>query len=291
MANPCLGRNNIQGHPCFGGNRHNNGRIHLAVAPRCNIKCGYCTRRHDCVNESRPGVTSRILTPKEALETVRNVMDSHLSDIIKVVGIAGPGDPLANQETFETFRLIGDEFPHLIKCLSTNGLLLPDSLEHLAELGLGSLTVTINAVDPEVAGRIYKRILYHDRHYSGRDGGGLIIANQFEGVEKAVELGLTVKVNTVLIPGVNDSQITGIAERVKSLGAFVMNVMPLIPQADFAAIVPPTPEELELVRGANEKIIGQFRHCRQCRADAIGLIGQDQAVPAGGCSAAAIGAV
>lgn len=283
MANTCSGRNNIQGHPCFGGNRHKNGRIHLAVAPYCNIKCGYCTRRHDCVNESRPGVTSRIQTPLEALETVRNVMGSNLGKIVKVVGIAGPGDPLANGETFETFKLIGEEFPQLIKCLSTNGLLLPESLDLLAQLGLGSLTVTINAIDPKVGGQIYKHVLYHGKRYSGREGGELIIANQLAGVEKAVELGLTVKVNTVLIPGVNENQITAIAKRVRDLGAFVMNVMPLIPQADFVHIVPPSPEEVERVRSANEKIIGQFRHCQQCRADAIGLIGKDSQVSSG-CS-------
>ena len=126
MATACNERKSIQGHPCFGGNHQKNGRMHLAVAPRCNIKCGYCSRKHDCANESRPGVTSRILTPDEALIKVREVMASELlGPIIKVIGIAGPGDPLANEETFETFRLIGAEFPHLIKCLSTNGLLLP----------------------------------------------------------------------------------------------------------------------------------------------------------------------
>lgn len=55
MAQQCDGKKSIHGHPCFGGKRHQNGRIHLGVAPRCNIKCGYCTRRHDCVNESRRG--------------------------------------------------------------------------------------------------------------------------------------------------------------------------------------------------------------------------------------------
>lgn len=287
MATNCSGRNNIHGHPCFGGNQLKNGRIHLAVAPSCNIKCRYCTRKHDCVNESRPGVASRIQTPLEALETVRNAMASNgLHDIIKVVGIAGPGDPLANDETFETFRLIGGEFPQLIKCLSTNGLLLPESLDVLAEIGLGSLTVTINAVDAGIGGLIYKHVRYHGKRYSSKEGGELLIANQFAGVEKAVELGLIVKVNTVLIPGVNEGQIPLIAERVKQLGAFVMNVMPLIPQADFAHIVPPSPEELEVVRSANERIIGQFRHCRQCRADAIGLIGHDSQLPGSGCSIA-----
>ncbi|MBJ6727980.1 radical SAM protein [Geomesophilobacter sediminis] len=276
MAKACTGRKNIQGHPCFGSNHHQNGRIHLAVAPRCNIKCGYCTRRHDCVNESRPGVTSRVQSPTEALQTVRDVMDSaSLGRLIRVVGIAGPGDPLANEETFETFRLVGEEFPHLIKCLSTNGLVLPDRIGELDQLGLGSLTVTLNALDPEIGSRIYTFVNYRGTAYRGRDAAELLIANQLAGLEKAADLGITIKVNTVLIPGVNDGEIPRIAEKVKELGAAVMNVMPLIPQADFAGLQAPTPERLEEIRSVNEKIIGQFRHCRQCRADAIGLIGQD----------------
>jgi nitrogen fixation protein NifB len=279
MASNCQGRVKIHGHPCFGGDHRKNGRIHLAVAPRCNIQCGYCTRKHDCVNESRPGVTSRIQTPAEALETVRTVMASQtLGPVIKVAGIAGPGDPLANEETFETFRLIGEEFPHLIKCLSTNGLLLPEKIDLLQEIGLQSLTVTVNAMDPEVGARIYSHIRYHGGRYSGAEAAGILIANQLEGIARAVDYGMTVKVNTVLIPGVNDHQVPLIAERVKQLGAFVMNVMPLIPQAKFAGVPAPSPEFLEQVRSSNEQIIGQFRHCRQCRADAIGLIGQDAAV-------------
>jgi nitrogen fixation protein NifB len=64
-----------------------------------------------------------------------------IGSVIKVVGIAGPGDPLANDETFEAFLLIKAEFPHLIKCLSTNGLLLPEKIELLQQIGLKSLTV------------------------------------------------------------------------------------------------------------------------------------------------------
>lgn len=285
MATKCNQLGNIQGHPCFGGNHHKNGRIHLAVAPKCNIKCGYCTRRHDCANESRPGVTSRILTPLEALERVRETMASKvLGPIIKVVGIAGPGDPLANEETFETFRLIGEEFPDLIKCMSTNGLLLPAKIDLLHELDLHSLTVTVNALDPEVGARIYGHILYHGKRYTSMEAARILIANQLEGLKRAAGYGMTIKVNTVLIPGINEDQVPLIARRVKELGAFVMNVMPLIPQADFADIVPASPEEMEVVRNANEKIIGQFKHCRQCRADAAGLIGQDVKFADAGCA-------
>jgi nitrogen fixation protein NifB len=285
MATTCSGEKKIQGHPCFGGNHHKNGRMHLAVAPRCNIKCGYCSRRHDCANESRPGVTSRLLTPQEAIEKVREVMASEiLGPIIKVVGIAGPGDPLANEETFETFRLVGEEYPHLIKCLSTNGLLLPEKIGQLEEIGLCSLTVTINALDPAVGARIYTRIIQGGKAVSGVEAAALLIRNQLEGVRLASGLGMTVKVNTVLIPGVNDGEIPQIAARVKELGGAVMNVLPLIPQADFAHLAPPTAEELETVRSRNERIIGQFRHCRQCRADAIGIVGRDMQFERTGCA-------
>jgi len=285
MATACEMKNKIQGHPCFGGNHHKNGRMHLAVAPKCNIKCGYCTRKHDCANESRPGVTSRLLTPAEAIVKVREVMASPVvGPIIKVIGIAGPGDPLANEETFETFELVKKEFPHLMLCLSTNGLLLPESIDRLYELGLHSLIVTVNAVDPEVGARIYRHISYHGHHYNGVDGAKILIANQFEGLKRAGELGLTIKVNSVLVPGVNDGQIPLIAQKVKELGAFVMNIMPLIPQADLAHIEPPSEELMAEVRQANEGIIGQFAHCKQCRADAIGLIGQDVTIGESACA-------
>lgn len=276
MASPCSMKDKIQGHPCFGGNHQKNGRMHLAVAPRCNIKCGYCTRRHDCANESRPGVTSRLMTPLEAIAKVREVMASPIAGpIIKVIGIAGPGDPLANEETFETFEMVKKEFPHLMLCMSTNGLLLPESIDRLHELGLHSLTVTINAVDPDVGAQIYRHVIYHGKHYTGAEGAKILIENQFEGVRRAGELGMTMKINSVLTPGINDSQIPLIAERVKALGAFVMNIMPIIPQAELAHIERPSEEYLAEIRKANEGTIGQFAHCKQCRADAIGLIGQD----------------
>jgi nitrogen fixation protein NifB len=216
---------------------------------------------------------------------VREVKENAvLGPIIKVVGIAGPGDPLANEETFETFRLVESEFPDLLLCMSTNGLLLPEKIDLLHSLGLHSLTVTLNALDPEVGARIYSHVLYHGRRYVGAEAARILIANQLEGIKRAAEYGMTIKVNTVLIPGINDDQVPLIGPKVRELGALVMNIMPLIPQADFAHIAPPSPEALEGIRTANEKIIGQFKHCRQCRADAAGLIGQDVKLSDAGCA-------
>ena len=79
---------------------------------------------------------------------------------LEVVGVAGPGDSLANEETLEFFDKLGDKNPDLIKCMSTNGLLLPKYADRLAELGVNTVTVTVNAIDPKIAENIYSFIKY-----------------------------------------------------------------------------------------------------------------------------------
>ena len=54
-------------HPCFNPAMAGKfGRIHLPVAPKCNVQCNFCHRKNDCSNESRPGGTRRVLTPAQA---------------------------------------------------------------------------------------------------------------------------------------------------------------------------------------------------------------------------------
>jgi nitrogen fixation protein NifB len=264
----------IAEHPCYDRKaQHKYGRIHLAVAPSCNIQCNFCVREFDCVNESRPGVTSKVLTPQEALEKTRQIITDY--PFIKVVGIAGPGDPRANNETFETFELIKKEFPELTLCMSTNGLLLPEKLEDILRVGVSTLTVTINAIDPEIQAKIVDHIIYHGKVYRGVEGAEIQIKNQLEGVEAAIKAGLVVKVNTVLIPGINDKHVIEIAKKLYELGVYIMNIMPLINQGAFANLEPPTAEERKAVQQACEPYVLQMRHCRQCRADAYGLLSQD----------------
>ena len=54
-------------HPCFSKKASAAyGRVHLPVAPHCNIQCNFCNRIYDCANENRPGVTGRVQSPDEA---------------------------------------------------------------------------------------------------------------------------------------------------------------------------------------------------------------------------------
>lgn len=265
----------IKAHPCFSEEAHTRfGRAHLPVAPACNIQCRYCVRKFDCANESRPGITSRVLTPEEAMDRTRVLIER--SDRLSVVGIAGPGDPLVNAPTYVVLRQINWEYPDLTLCISTNGLLLPDRLRQLVDSGVRSLTVTINAVTPEIAEKIYSWVIYQGRRYEGRAAAELLLANQWRGLRDAIDAGLITKVNTVYIPGVNDAEIPLIAERAGKLGADIMNILPLIPQAEFAHATRPTHKDLTMMREQCRPFIPQMTHCKQCRADACGILGEDK---------------
>lgn len=264
----------IQEHPCFSKDAcHFFGRMHLPVAPKCNIQCNYCIRKFDCVHESRPGVTSKVLTPQEALERVREVLKR--VHFIKVVAVAGPGEPLYNEETFETFRLVKAEFPYLLRCMSTNGLLLPDRMDDIEDIGISTLTVTVNAIDPGIGKEIYAFINYQGKKYHGGEGAAILIRNQLEGIQEAVKRKILVKVNTVLIPTVNDAHIIEITKKISELGVYIQNIIPIIPQYKFAHIIPPTPQEKKEIQDKCRAYVMQMTHCRQCRADAIGRLGKD----------------
>ena len=263
----------IEIHPCFSHDAHSvYGRIHLPVAPKCNIKCNFCDRRFDCVNESRPGVTSNILSPDEAGKRLDKAVDDN--KMLRVVGIAGPGEPLYNRETFKTLRLVHDKYPDIMLCVSSNGLLVEKKLDELISCGVETLTITINAVDLRSACLIYGNVFDgKEQHPDKAERIELFLKNQQTGLYQACRSGLTVKINTVLIPGINDDQIEKIASLGKAAGAAIMNIMPLIPCGDMTKMNRPSGEELHIARSIAGKFIPQFKLCRQCRADACGIPG------------------
>ncbi|MCD8010043.1 MAG: radical SAM protein [Lachnospiraceae bacterium] len=260
-------------HPCFGGVRNHAGRIHLPVSPGCNIACRFCDRVISDV-EQRPGVASAILRPEESLEIVEKALA--LCPEIAVVGIAGPGDTLASDGALETFRLVRKRFPQLIQCMSTNGLLLDERADEILETGIDTLTVTVNAVDPKIESKLNKYILYHGEKIEGVRGAEILIENQLKGIRRMAAAGVTVKVNTVLVPEVNGEHIETVARTVAEAGAKLYNIIPLIPQYELAECREPTCPEIDAARTAAEKYIDVFRHCQRCRADAAGVPGEKE---------------
>ena len=254
-------RNVMEDHPCFSEKAHNKkGRLHLPVSPACNIQCRFCTRAQN-TQEDRPGVAGGLIRPEEAAETVGRALA--LCPDISVVGIAGPGDTLATPHALEAFRRVHAEYPDLIKCLSTNGLNLPGKAQELVEAGVRTITVTVNAVDPDILEKIVSYV----------QGNRDLIGAQLQGIRECADMGIVVKVNTVLIPGVNDAHVGKIAKTVKEAGATRHNIIPLIPQHEFFAYPAPTCEQVEKARQEAGEYLEQFRHCRHCRADACGIPG------------------
>lgn len=275
-------RQRVQDHPCYSEDAHRHfARLHLAVAPACNIQCNYCNRKYDCSNESRPGVVSEVLSVEQALKKTLVVGDAIPQ--LSVVGIAGPGDALANpQRSFDTFHALKQHAPDLRLCLSTNGLMLPQYVDEIVDLGVDHVTITINCLDPDIGAQIYPWIIWNKRRVSGREGATILIAQQQRGLEMLVERGVLVKVNSVLIPGINDQHLAALSRVVRAKGAFLHNVMPLISDPahgthfGLSGQRGPTQDELRAVQAQCAGEMQLMQHCKQCRADAVGMLGEDR---------------
>lgn len=262
-------------HPCFNaGAAHEVARMHLPVAPKCNIRCNYCNRKFDCQNESRPGVSSQILTPQAARD--KYVETKEKMPNLKVIGIAGPGDALANYpEVKETLQLIREVDPDVTFCLSTNAMKLMKHVDELIELGVSHFTITINTFKPEVAAKIYRYVTYEGVKYFGMEGAELLVKRQWEALEYLTKQDVVVKVNIVLIKGINDDHIEEVVAKAKEYGADVTNIMPLIPVegTPFEDMEEISRGELIKIRVKCNEIMPQMMHCTQCRADAVGTLG------------------
>lgn len=263
-------------HPCFDDRaRASYSRLHLPVAAVCNVQCNYCDRRFDCIGESRPGVTSALLSPEAAADYVdeAQAMDPSL----RVVGIAGPGDPLADAErTLTTLRLVHERHPELLLCVATNGLSLPLYVNDLVALNTSHVTVTVNAIDPTIGGRLYAWVRDGSHRLSGAAAGERIWQAQSQGIRTLVQRGVLVKVNAVLVPGVNADHLVDVAREVGALGACRFNCIPMhpVPTARFGGLEAPSRGLLELVRGECARHVALMTHCSRCRADAWGRIGR-----------------
>ncbi|MEN8141624.1 MAG: nitrogenase cofactor biosynthesis protein NifB [Thermodesulfobacteriota bacterium] len=272
-------------HPCFNAKvKGKFGRVHLPVAPKCNIKCNYCNRKYDCVNESRPGVCSTILSPEQALVYMDKVLTAEPR--ISVAGIAGPGDPFANaDETLTTMQLLRQKYPELILCLSSNGLGLAPHVDEVADIGVSHVTVTVNGIDPEITQKIYSFVRDGNIVYRHVQAAELLLARQMKAIEKLKARGVTVKINFITIPGINDHHAESTARTMAKMGVDLFNCMAMLPNAGtpFEDVGEPDKPMMNKLRNRCEKHLPQMRHCKRCRADAVGLLGKDKSSEMAGC--------
>jgi nitrogen fixation protein NifB len=271
---PAIPHNLSNTHPCFYANaRGKYGRLHLPVAPSCNIQCAYCRRDHDCPNENRPGVTRSVLSPEEASDHLEQALEEmpHIS----VAAVAGPGDAFCDPErTLKTFELIRRKKRDIALCVSTNGLNVKNFIPHLRDLNVDYVTLTINAIDPNIAVHLYRWITINGRLISGIEASRVLISRQIEAICWLKEAGIIVKVNSVVIPGINEHHLPFLAKNMGRLHVDLMNFLPLIPLAgtDMADIVPPSENRMRNLRQKASSYVQQMHHCTRCRSDSAGIL-------------------
>jgi nitrogen fixation protein NifB len=266
-------------HPCFNPKASQFfGRVHLPIAPECNVQCRFCVRKYDCLNESRPGVSSFLLEPDKVVPYLERVLAEEPR--ISVVGIAGPGDAFATPDTtLDVLKRVREKYPNLLLCVSSNGLNILPFIKQLADLSVSHVTITVNAVDPTIGAKIYKGVNDGGKLLHGQEAAAHLWKKQKEAIKKLKQSGIMIKINSILMPGINDTHMDAIAKEILSLGVDLMNCTPLIPAqgAELSDIKSPDIQTVRTIRRRLQKVLPQMCHCTQCRADAAGLLGKQVA--------------
>jgi nitrogen fixation protein NifB len=214
------------------------------------------------------------MTPESAVTRARAEIEKNPH--LKIVAISGPGEPLANPETFETLEIIRREFKDIAICMSTNGTLLEDNVEWLRKTKIDTITVSMSTANISTASLIYEWARFRDGTHQDEEMGSRIVDSQLRGICKASNIGIHVKVNSILIPEINMQDILPLAREISRAGAALQNIVPLVPNGSFTSYRAPTIKELTDLRNEASTFMKQFLHCRQCRSDVVGIPGCDR---------------
>ena len=263
-------------HPCYSESRRDLwARIHLPVARFCNVKCVFCDHSvGSSCHTSKPGYASSLMNPEEAIS--RTMEEVEKNPRLKIVAVSGPGEPLANEATFTTLEGIRTKNKELNFCLSTNGVLLEDTVLQLEELGVTTISVSMSAIFPETAAQVYEWALIDGERLQGQEMGETLIMKQLAGIERAIDLGFTIKVNTILIQNINMRDISSLSKQLSKSGVSLQNIVPLISSDNTPKLISPSREELDQARLIGSMNILQFTNCKQCRSDVVGIPGEDR---------------
>ncbi|MCK9295446.1 MAG: radical SAM protein [Desulfobulbaceae bacterium] len=165
------------------------------------------------------------MLPTEAANWLAGML-SQGADIGEVY-ISGPGDPLADiRPTLETCRLVRDRHADLQLGITTLGINGEQYAEALAEHGVSTVTLQVEAVDPAVVKNLYAWIRPGTKNIPLSQAAGLLVDEQQRAIAALQRAGLMVTVRTTVYPGINDSQVAAIAERMAGLGAEKMILIP-----------------------------------------------------------------
>src|SRR5439155_15365183 len=174
------------------------GNLRLSVTDRCNLRCQYCMPERDYVWLPRKDILDF-----EEFSALVDVFTDLGVDRVRLTG----GEPLVRRDLPELVRLLAAKPSLRDIAMTTNGVLLAEKAASLKEAGLKRVTVSLEPLNPER----FRALTRFDDH-------GRVLA----GIEEAARLGFSsLKIDTVVIRGVNEEELVALLEFGRRAGAEV----------------------------------------------------------------------
>ena len=171
--------------------------LRVSVTERCNFRCQYCMPEKPFSWVPR----ENLLSFEELFLFIKVGIDEGITKI-RITG----GEPLLRKDLPSFIKMINDYKSGLDLAITTNGFLLEDVAADLKEAGLQRLNISLDSLKEEVAAKIAQKD---------------VLKKVQKGIDKALEVGLGVKINNVPLKGINDVEVLDILEYAKSKGMSV----------------------------------------------------------------------
>ena len=172
--------------------------LRISVTDRCNLRCSYCMPERDYAWLPR-----RDILDFEEIARLAGVFASLGVARVRLTG----GEPLVRRDLPHLVRLLAADARLTDLALTTNGVLLADEATSLREAGLHRVTVSLDTLRPE-----------RFRELTRRDD----LRRVLDGIEAAAAERLSpLKIDSVVLRGVNDDELTELLAYGRRVGAEV----------------------------------------------------------------------
>ncbi len=169
--------------------------IRISLTDRCNLRCTYCMPKEKFGPDRKFLLADDLLTFEEIAVLVQNLAELGVRKV-KLTG----GEPLTRPSLARLVRMLREATPEVEVNLITNGILLADEAARLKGAGLDRITVSLDTLDPE------RFAVISDR--------GRQLDKVLAGIDAAQQAGFRpLKINMVVIRGVNDDEVEAMAAR------------------------------------------------------------------------------
>ena len=176
--------------------------LRVSVTDRCNFRCRYCMPR-EVFGEGYEFLPRRAILRFEEIQRVVRIVAGLGVRKVRITG----GEPLLRRDLSQLITML-NQIKGVELALTTNGALLPEQAQALADAGLKRVTVSLDSLD--------------DKTFRAMNDADFPVADVLDGIEAAAVAGLTpIKINAMVQRGVNEDSAVELARYFKGSGHIV----------------------------------------------------------------------